>query len=233
MLRCVGTIAVFSMLAITLGTRPAAAEDKPEPGFVPLFNGKDLTGWKVINGKMERWGAENGLMFVQGGGGGWLMTEKEFSDFEVRLEYKMPPAGNSGVAIRSPLAGDPAYSGMEIQLLDDNAKQYEKLQAWQYTGSIYGVVPPSKRVVKPAGEWNEIAITAKGRQITVVLNGAKIVDANLDDHKDRVQEDKEKKLPAHPGIARPSGHVGLQSHDGRVEFRNIRIKVLGEAEQKK
>lgn len=233
MLRRLGTLSSLLTLASLLALWPARADDKVEPGFVPLFNGKDLTGWKVINGKMDRWGAENGLMYVQGGGGGWLMTEKEFSDFEVRLEYKMPPAGNSGVAIRSPFAGDPAYSGMEIQLLDDNAKQYEKLQKWQYTGSIYGVVPPSKRVVKPAGEWNEIAITAKGRQITVVLNGEKIVDANLDDHKDRVKEDKEKKLPAHPGIARTSGHVGLQSHDGRVEFRNIRIKALGEVEQKK
>ncbi len=216
-------------LLCCLGIWSARADDKVESGFVSLFNGKDLTGWQVNKGgNMARWGAENGLLFVQGGGGGWLMTEKEYSDFEVRLEYKMPPGGNSGVALRSPMAGDPAYVGMEIQLLDDNDPRYEKLQKWQYTGSIYGVVPPSKRVVKPAGEWNDIDITAKGRQITIVLNGEKIVDANLDDYKDRVEENKEKKLPAHPGLARTGGHVGLQSHDGRVEFRNLRIKVLGE-----
>jgi hypothetical protein len=215
-----------------LAVLPAHTDEKSDPAFRPLFNGKDLSGWKVMNGRMDRWGAENGLLFVQGGGGGWLMTEKEFTDFELRLEYKMPPGGNSGVALRSPLAGDPAYSGMEIQLLDDNDPRYANLQKWQYTGSIYGVVAPSKRVVKPAGEWNAIDITAKGRQITVVLNGEKIVDANLNDHAERVKEDKEKKLPAHPGIARTGGHLGLQSHDGRVEFRNIAIKVLGEIEGK-
>jgi hypothetical protein len=195
-----------------------AQEKKADEGFEPLFNGKDLKGWEVLNGKMEAWGAEDGLLVVKGGGGGWLMTEKEYANFEVRLEYKMPKAGNSGVALRAPLKGDPAYQGMEIQLLDDDDPAYKNLRPTQYTGSIYDVVPPSKRVTKPAGEWNQIHITAKGRQVAVELNGTKIVDANLDDHKDKAEK--------HPGLLRDKGHLGLQSHDGRVEFRKLYVKPL-------
>jgi len=193
------------------------ADDKPGEGFEPLFNGKDLTGWKVNEGgKMEFWGAENGILFVNGGGGGWLMTEKEYANFEVQLEYKMPKHGNSGVALRSPMRGDPAYVGMEIQLLDD--ANWSNLRPTQFTGSIYDVVPPSKHVTKPFGEWNKIRIVAKGRQVMVELNGTKIVDANLDDYKERIRR--------HPGLVRDKGHLGLQSHDGRVEFRNLYVKAL-------
>jgi hypothetical protein len=198
----------------------SADTDVPE-GFTALFNGKDLTGWKVNEGgKMDKWGAEKGLLFVQGGGGGWLMTEKEYGDFELRLEFKLPEKGNSGVALRSPMAGDPAYQGMEIQLLDDewHKKNYKDLRPTQLTGSIYDVVPPSKDVLKPIGEWNKITIIAKGRQVTIELNGTKIVDANLDDHKDRFDK--------HPGLKAEKGHLGLQSHDGRVEFRNLYVKPL-------
>ena len=200
-----------------------SADQEPPKGFEPLFNGKDLTGWKVNKGgKMSVWGAANGILFVDGKGGGWLMTEKEYGDFELRLEFKVPTGGNSGVALRSLMEGDPAYVGMEIQILDDswykNRSNYPNLKKTQLTGSIYDVVPPEKDATKPAGEWNQYQITAKGRHITVVLNGTKIVDANLDDHKDRADK--------HPGLLRQKGHLGLQSHDGRVEFRNLYVKPL-------
>src|SRR4051794_955346 len=98
----------------------AARADQPEPvvkapkGFTALFNGKDMTGWKRHGGKKDTWGVEKGILFVNKGGGGWLMTEKQYSDFELRLEFKVPKGGNSGVALRSPMKGDPAYTGMEI-----------------------------------------------------------------------------------------------------------------------
>jgi hypothetical protein len=215
---------LLAMVLLLCSLAPATSADKdkeqnvPPEGFQALFNGKDLKGWKVLNGKMEVWGVEDGLLYVNGKGGGWLMTEKEYADYELRLEYKVPKAGNSGVAQRAPLKGDPAYEGMEIQILDDEAPQYKDLRPTQYTGSIYDVVPPSKRVTKPAGEWNTMKIIAKGRKVTVELNGTTIVDANLDDYKDRADK--------HPGLLREKGHLGLQSHDGRVEFRNLFVKVL-------
>ncbi len=223
MRRCV----LLLPLTLALAVAARAADDyKPPEGFEPLFNGKDLSGWKVHGGKMESWGVDNGLLFTTGKGGGWLMTEKEYGDFELILEYKVPVNGNSGVAIRSPREGDPAYTGMEIQILDDNGPDYKNLQPWQYTGSIYGVVAPKKGSSKPAGEWNQMKITAKGRKVTIELNGTKIVDADLDEYKDRVKEDKDKKLPAHPGLAREKGYLGLQSHTDRVEFRRVYVKPL-------
>src|SRR5262245_27770386 len=94
----------LASLILTLGWLPAARtadDNKPPEGFTALFNGKDLTGWKVLpGGKMEVWGAEKGVLFVDGRGGAWLMTDKEYGDFELRLEWKVPAKGNSGVALR-------------------------------------------------------------------------------------------------------------------------------------
>ena len=199
----------------------AVAEDspvgKPPKGFTSLFNEKDLTGWKVHNGKIGSWSVDKGLLFVKGGGGGWLMTEKEYANFEFRVDFKVPKGGNSGVALRSPMKGDPAYTGMEIQILDDPS--YKGLQKWQATGSIYGVVAASKVPTKPVGEWNRYRIVCKGRQVTIELNGEKVVDADLDAS---VKEHSK----AHPGILRKTGHIGLQEHGGRVEFRNLYVKEL-------
>jgi hypothetical protein len=209
------------LLWITFLPVVSADDSGPPQGFESLFNGKDLTGWKVNEGgKLSLWGAENGILYVNGGGGGWLMTEKEYSDFELRLEFKIPEKGNSGVALRSPLKGQPQIVGIEIQILDDEWHKinYKGLKPTQLTGSIYGVVPPSKKALKPIGEWNQYHITAKGRHILVELNGVRIVDADLDKYKDKARE--------HPGMLRAKGHLGLQSHDGRVEFRKLYVKPI-------
>ena len=212
------------VLALPLGPR-AVADDKGVPeGFTSLFNGKDLAGWKVYGGKMERWGAKDGILYVEGGGGGWLLTEKEYSDFELRLEFKLPKAGNSGVALRAPREGNVSNTGMEIQLLDDpwykDKNNYKAgIRDVQLTGAIYGVVPPSKDATKPAEEWNTMRIIAKGRHVTVELNGVKTIDADLDKY-------TEKHGKEHPGLLREKGFLGLQSHDGRVEFRKIYVKAL-------
>jgi Domain of Unknown Function (DUF1080) len=214
----------LSLIAVLLMLSPARPADKekdiPE-GFTPLFDGKDLDGWKVFGGKDDAWGVEDGMIVTKSGGGGWLLTDKEYGDFEVRVDFKMSEGGNSGVALRAPLEGNVSYSGMEIQLLDDvwHKEHLKDLKPVQLTGAIYGVVAPSKDALKPVGEWNTIDITAKGRQITIVLNGVKTVDANLDDYKEASEKD-------HPGLKREKGHLGLQSHSNRVEFRNVCVKEL-------
>jgi hypothetical protein len=222
MRRCVFLLA----LAAVCWAAPAArsADESVPEGFQPLFNGKDLTGWTVSEGaKIDRWGAADGILFTTGqAGGGWLMTEKEYTDVEMLLEYKVPVGGNSGVAVRSPLRGDASHSGMEIQILDNpwylNEKNYKGLKPVQLTGAVYGVVPPSKDATRPAGEWNKMHITAKGRHITVEINGTRVVDADLDDYKDHAKE--------HPGILRDKGHLGVQCHTDRVEFRHLYVKPL-------
>ncbi len=217
------SLCLLALTAVLGLLAPARADDKDAPpGFQPLFDGKDLKGWKVLNGRMEAWSAKDGLLHCTGSGGGWLMTEAEYGDFELRLEYRWEKdGGNSGVALRAPLVGDVSWKGIEIQLIDD--ANYEKvhnykLKPTQHTGSIYGVVPPSKLPGKGPGEWNRMRIVAKGRKITVELNGQSIIDANLDDYKDHLKE--------HPGLQRDKGHLGVQSHDGRVEFRNLYVKPL-------
>src|SRR5262249_13944199 len=174
-------VAALPLLAAFVVSPARSEEPKPPEGFTSLFNGKDLTGWKPT-GKAEVWGAEKGVIYVDKGGGGWLLTEKEFGDFELRVEYKMSKGANSGVALRTPDKGDPAYVGMEIQLIDDEGWP-GKLADYQHTGSIYDVVPASKLNNKPIGEWNSIRIVCVGSKVTVGVNAQSVVDPNLENSK--------------------------------------------------
>jgi hypothetical protein len=183
-----------------------------------LFNGTDLSGWQVVGGKESAWGASEGVLFTTGEGGGWLSTAKEFGDFQLELDFRVPPGGNSGVFIRAPRQGDPAYTGMEIQVLDDYAQEYANLKPWQYCGSVYGVQPPALRATKKAGEWQHMQIVADGPRVKVMLNNQQIVDADLIAHMD--------KESSHPGLKRRAGFIGLQSHGQKVEYRNIIINEL-------
>ncbi len=208
--------AAGALLLLLAGTAPAA-----DNGFVPLFNGKDLTGWKTYESPADNWGVEDGVLVCRGKGGGWIGTEREYANFILRLEYRLQPAGNSGVYLRAPEKGHISRVGMEIQILDDNHPKYAGLDFFQYTGSIYHVVPPAQRASKPAGQWNSMEIQANGRHVVVVVNGKKVVDADLDwcrRHPAIAEE--------HPGLARTTGRIGLQSHGGRLEFRNLEIKEL-------
>jgi hypothetical protein len=213
--------ALLAALVPCLACAGPVEEKEKADGFVPLFNGKDLRGWKEYAGKPGNWAAEGGLIVCQGRGGGWLGTERDYADFELRLEYRLKPGGNSGVYIRAPEQGHISRVGMEIQILDDEHPRYAKLNNSQYTGSIYHVVGPSRKAGKPAGQWNEMAVRAEGRRVTVLVNGEKVVDANLDQYRQDPKVDKE-----HPGLARKAGKIGLQSHTDRVEFRRLRLKEL-------
>ena len=197
------------------------AQPKPEPGFKPLFDGKSLTGWTLVKGHGPGYVVKDGLLVCPADGGGNLYTEEEYSNFVLRFEFKLSAGGNNGMGIRSPLSGDAAYTGMEIQILDHDDKQYKGwLKPAQHHGSIYGVVAAKTGYLKPVGEWNSEEIIANGRQVSVKLNGTTITDANLDDVKDP------ELLKAHPGLARTTGHLGLLGHGSLVEFRNLRVKTL-------
>jgi hypothetical protein len=209
------------MRSIALLLASAALACAVEPGFTSLFNGKDLTGWTLVGKKGAGYIVHDGVIQCADKGGGNLLTEKEFSDFVLRVEFKLSPGGNNGIGIRAPLSGDVAYSGMEIQVLDqDNEKYKGWLQPWQRHGSLYNVFPATGENLKPLGEWNEEEITAKGSKIKVVLNGKTILDVDISTVKDP------EVLKKHPGLQRTSGHVGFLGHNDPVEFRNIRIKPL-------
>ncbi len=197
---------------------PTIARLLGETDWSDLFNGTDLTGWRQIGGAEQTWGVEDGILYTDGEGGGWLATTREFADFEVEFEFNVPPGGNSGVFVRAPLGGNPAFEGLEIQVLDDYAREYAELKPWQYCGSVYALAAPSERVTKPAGEWQQMCIRYEGRDIEVRLNGTTIVKDSLDNYQD--------KAPDHPGVKRLSGYLGLQNHGSRLDFRNLRIREL-------
>jgi HEAT repeat protein len=201
------------------GAKGEKGDDGPEAeeGFVLLFNGKDLTGWTgAVKGYVPQ--PDGSLCCLKGGN---LYTAKEYGDFVLRFEFKLTAGANNGLGIRTPNKGNAAYVGMELQILDNSAPRYAKLQPYQYHGSIYGVVPAKRGHQKPVGEWNVQEVTAKGRRITVVLNGVTIVDADLDE----VTKDG-KHVKRHPGLLREKGYIGFLGHGSKLWFRNIRIKEL-------
>lgn len=194
-----------------------------EPGFTSLFDGQSLNGWTLVDQKGEGYGVTNGVIYCARGGGGNLFTEREYEDFILRFEFKLEKAANSGVGLRAPLDGDAAFLGMEIQILDEVAAErgrWGNLQPDQFHGSIYDVVAARKGALKPPGQWNTQEITARGRQITVVVNGSGILETDLNTVSDPLT------ITKHPGLFRERGHIGFLGHNDYVEFRNIRLKEL-------
>lgn len=191
-----------------------------EEGFTSLFNGEDLTGWQIVGKRGPGYIVKDGVIVCPADGGGNLFTEKEYSNFILRFDVKISPAGNNGIGIRAPLQGDAAYAGMEIQVLDNEHKDYEKLQPWQYHGSVYGIFPAKRGYQNDADQWNTEEIIADGRTIKVTLNGTVILEENLNTVTDP------QTILSHPGMLRDTGHIGFLGHGSHVEYKNIRIKEL-------
>ncbi len=217
-------IALSSAVVLSLALAPALVAQQAEAGFTALFDGKTLNGWQVVRPRGDGYGVKDGMIYCAKGGGGNLLTDKEYSNFVLRFEFKMPAEGsNNGLGIRAPREGDAAYQGIELQIIDEAAAlagKWGKLKDTQYHGSVYDVMPAKRGAMKPAGEWNAQEVTVNGRQITVVLNGQTILDADLSTVTDP------EVLKKHPGLLRTSGHIGFLGHNDYIEFRNIRVKEL-------
>ncbi len=211
--------AALPLLAL-LASVTSLAVARSSGGFTPLFDGKTLNGWTLESKAGPGYVVKDGLLVCPADGGGNLLTDKEYSDFILRLDYRTEKGGNNGVGIRAPLAGDAAYQGMEIQVLDDDDPQYAHLEPGQYTGSVYKVLPAKRGANHPAGQWNHMEITAQGRHIKVTLNGKTLVNGSLNAVRDPAV------LADHPGILRDTGHLGLLGHNSLVEFKNIAVKDL-------
>ena len=168
--------------------------------------------------EVDAWMAKDGILATDGSAGGWISTDAEYDDFELSLEFRISEGGNSGVFIRAPRQGDPAYTGMEIQILDDYAQKYADLKSWQYTASLYGVVPAKPGFSMAANQWQKMYVVCDGPIIKISLNGELVVDTNLIDH---MWLEKH-----HPGLKRRGGFIGFQAHGSRVEYKNITIKEL-------
>ncbi|MBS0266860.1 MAG: DUF1080 domain-containing protein, partial [Planctomycetes bacterium] len=192
--------------------------DKLADGFESLFNERDLTGWKILG--PQGWRIVDGeILATAGTSAGWLMSDQEFSDFELKLEYRMSEGCNSGVFLRAwpdaPLNGAQLF---EIQLQDDKHVKYKDLKSDQKTGAIYNCLAPTAIPDSPIERWNQLTVFVKQRTVKVWINDKQILTGNLD------------KLSRHfekfPGLKRARGHIGLQLNKGNIKFRNIQVREL-------
>ena len=189
-----------------------------DDGFVSVFNGKDFTGWE---GPVENYEVKENYIVCKPAKGGTIFTTEIYKDFAVNLEFRLPPAGNNGLAIRYPGKGDTAYVGMcELQVLDSEDPSYAKLDPRQYHGSVYGQVAAHRGYLRAVGVWNYQEVVVKGSTIMVELNGTRILDTDIS----KVTEFLANK--EHPGRNLPDGHFGFAGHNDPVAFRNIFIKKL-------
>lgn len=210
--------ALFSLACVVAALAcplPAAEDD----GFVPLFNGKDLTGW-VVKGKMEGWKVQDGILHSDGAkGGDWIRSEKEYGDFIFKVDWKISKGGNSGVFIRVPDAGPPWQTGYEVQI--SNAPRDDK----HCTGALYGYAAVKPRPDESEDKWHTFELHCVGPKIKVIADGVTVVDA----------DQTQLTAPNEAGYTDPKkkslrGYVGLQdSHAAAgnyIEYRNVKIKEL-------
>jgi 3-keto-disaccharide hydrolase len=207
---CTGiAISIFSAWP-TLADDPKLSTEEKGAGFELLFNGTDLTGWEEVQGKPGTFSVRDGVLtgIRKGDSAYWLSTVAEYGDFELRLQFKIPPKGNSGVFIRAPHEGRTSQKGMEIQIYDEPGKSVPDKGS---TGSIYQVVPAQKFAHHPPGEWNDLWILCDGDRVKVTINGEVINDAKTSEYESL--KDRPRK-----------GFIGLSAHTDAVDFRNIRLR---------
>ena len=187
--------------------------------FRSLFNGQDFQGWQ---GPVDNYDVVDGNLRCKPGQGGTIFTEEIFDDFVVRLQFKLPPAGNNGLAIRYPGHGNCAYDGMcELQVLDGEHEKYGgQLDDRQHHGSGYGMAPAQRGFMRPSGTWNFQEVTVQGSKIRVELNGFLILDTDLSTITEFAGNSP------HPGKDLEQGHFGFAGHSDPVEFRDVAIYPL-------
>ncbi len=190
-------------------------QDLAAGSFTDVFNGKDLTGW---TGAVDNYEVIDGAIQCKEGKGGVLHTSGQYSNFSALMEFQLPPGGNNGLALRYPGSGDTAYVGMcELQVLDNDAEKYARLDPRQYHGSAYGMVAAQRGYLRDAGEWNYQRVTVNGSSIQVELNGTPILDGDLSQVEDFMAD------RPHPGKDRTTGYFGFAGHSDPVRFRRVSL----------
>jgi hypothetical protein len=214
---CAMSLGASAQLVMTPADNQLSPDERAQ-GFALLFDGVSLSGW-TTSGNMEVWKVEGGEIVTHPGDGWWLRTTRQYRDFDLRLDFKIPPGGNSGVGLRSSSTTDPAFSGMEVQIYDTFGKE----PAINGCGAVYDAITPAEQAVKPAGEWNSYRILLVGDTINAWLNGRQI-------HKDQKLDDRGYvHTPDQPSPLKDrltTGYIALQEHGDPVHFRNLRIKDL-------
>jgi hypothetical protein len=210
---------------------PAADTDAAPPvtdgTWRPLLDARTTAGWRGyrMDTMPAGWSLVDGAL-TRTGPGGDIITVDQFADFELELEWKLGPGGNSGIFYRVTEEGENTYhTGPEMQVLDD-AGHRDGGSRLTAAGSAYGLYAAPPGVVKPSGEWNAVRLLVDGAHVEHWLNGTKVVEYDLGspDWEAKVKASKFVEWPAYGRAGR--GHIGLQDHGDPVAFRNIRIREL-------
>ncbi len=196
-------------------------------GWKLLFDGRTTAGWRGyrMDSMPAGWQVVDGAL-TRVSGGGDIMTRDKYRDFELSLEWKVAPGGNSGVFYRASEDDDAIYwSAPEMQVLDD-AVHPDGRSRLTAAGSDYGLYPAPAGVVKPAGQWTWFRIVVRGNHVEHWMNGVKVVEYELGSP-DWEAKVKASKFAPHPHYGRNAeGYIGLQDHGDRVAYRNVKIRVL-------
>jgi hypothetical protein len=221
-----GTRFVFALAALALAAAAPATTSGKEDGWRSLFDGRTTAGWRGFRQRQmpEGWQVVDGAL-TRVARATDIVTVDQFGDFELTVEWKLPSNGNSGIFYRVTEDDDVMWhTAPEFQLIDNAYK--EPLKPVQLAGANYDLHPPSRDVTRPIGSWNAARVLVRGAHVEHWLNGVKVVEYELwsDDWERRVRDSKFKDYPLYARARR--GHIGLQEHDSRVAFRNIRIREL-------
>jgi len=222
---------LLSLALPALADPNALAPGEAEDGFGQLFDGKSLAGWRTYKAAEPKpqWQVVDGAITLTAGGGGDLITKKQFASFDLRWEWRIAAEGNSGVMWRVAETDQPASrTGPEYQLLDPAAKGkfLGEVAKGNVGGALYDLVPAKPELSKPAGEWNSSRLVVKGSRAHLYLNG--ILTAEVDQNSDAWRKMLAgSKFATWPRFAREGkGHLCLQDHGNPVSFRRLRIKEL-------
>lgn len=211
-----------------------------EKGWISLFNGKTTDGWRGYNQQTfpeKGWEVVDGMLHVMGssrgeaGGGGDILFDKKFRNFELSLEWKVSEGGNSGIFyLAQEIPGEPVWKNApEMQILDNEKHPDAKLgiNGNRTAGSLYDLIPGKPEAVKPAGEWNQVKILVYKGTVVHFVNGQQVLEYHLwtDDWKAMVAASKFKDYETFYNTAE-EGHIVLQDHGDDVWFRNIKIKEM-------
>lgn len=204
-----------------LGIQGVFAQQKKEKGFTILFDGSNMDAWQ---GNTQEYVLEDSCIVMKPTQemGGNLYTKQAFGDFILRFDFKLTPGANNGLGIRHDIVpNDKGYSGMELQILDNEDPQYKDLKPYQYHGSVYGIAAAKRGYLTSPGQWNTQEVIAKGDDITVKVNGTVILKTNLKEALKGKPEDSYMKA-----VLNKTGHIAFLGHGSVVKFKNIRVKEL-------
>jgi len=230
MTRRVTVFCVVSLVLVCIvGTAAGAATNALTPtekaaGWKLLFDGKTFDGWRAT-GNPKGWTTEDRAIVNLAKGGGYLVTDDQFDDFVLSLEFKLDKGVNSGVFFRWADLRDPVQTGIEMQILDSYGREKPGRHD---CGAIYDCLAPTKNACKPAGEWDKLRLTCRDNLIWIDMNGKRIVYMNLDKWttaRQNLDGSGNKFNTAYKDMPR-KGYIGLQDHGGKIWFRNIKIKPL-------